>query len=228
MSIFRQNCVNMFIPAVKLNIFKCGSTGADSVLKPLVAAGGSAETVSCWSSRGRRGKNCGCRWFFPHTEHSAALWHTGNHLRLTEYKQTWVCVAVPSCVCRSGPSSPTDDHRTDTQQTLGGPASPTNHCRRYRDVRQTGGERRLHRAGLQSGLNTARLSLWELARQTLQPQSEILSTTTVVIDLFYQARFFWWDSVHVPRKRAVWSSSDSSSSKNGSLPRCLFQSGEVN
>lgn len=59
-----------------------------------------------------------------------------NHFRPVEQKRLTVCVAVPSCVCRSGPSSLTGDHRTDTQQTLGEPASPTNHCGPHRDVRQ--------------------------------------------------------------------------------------------
>lgn len=59
-----------------------------------------------------------------------------NHFRPVEQKLLTVCVVVPSCVCRSGPSSLTDDHRTDTQQTLGEPASPTNHCGPHRDVRQ--------------------------------------------------------------------------------------------
>lgn len=63
-------------------------------------------------------------------------------IRQESFQARWaetvtVCVVVPSCVCRSGPSSLTDDHRTDTQQTLGEPASPTNHCGPHRDVRQS-------------------------------------------------------------------------------------------
>lgn len=38
-----------------------------------------------------------------------------------------IIVALPSCVCRSGPSSLTDDHRTDTRQRQDEPASLTSH-----------------------------------------------------------------------------------------------------
>ncbi len=81
---------------------------------------------------------------------------------------------------------------------------------------------------LQSELNMARLSLWEPARQNLKPQSEIMSTTTVVINLLCHARFSRLDSVRVSIKRGVWLSFDSSSGKNGSLSRCIFQSGGAN
>lgn len=60
-------------------------------------------------------------------------------------------VPVPSYARRSAPTSPIGDHRTDTLQRPDEPASPTNHCGRYRD--DTSRHSHRIRGGVGSGLD---------------------------------------------------------------------------